>query len=97
RMIKNILDKYEGVEIYCCTFLPDRKRFSGSVNKNGIDESAYNNAIITIAKNMGVNVIDLYKDSGINAANISQNTVDKLHPNKDGMEKIAKLVISEIE
>ena len=97
RMIKNILDKYEGVEIYCCTFLPDRKRFSGSVNNNGIDESAYNNAIITIAKNMGVNVIELYKDSGINAANISQNTVDKLHPNKDGMEKIAKLVISEIK
>ncbi len=97
RTIKNILDKYEGVEVYCCTFLPDRKRFSGSTNKQGIDESAYNEAIRTIAANMGVNLIDLYNNSGITPSNISQFTVDKLHPNKNGMEKVAKTIIDVIK
>lgn len=96
RMIQNILDKYEGVEIYCCTFLPDRKRFSGSVNKQGIDEAEYNDAIRKIAKNMGVNFIDLYKDTGITPDNITDFTVDKLHPNKDGMQKIAYTIIESI-
>jgi hypothetical protein len=97
RTIKNILDKYEGVEVYCCTFLPDRKRFSGSSNSKGIDESAYNDAIRTIAANMGVNLIDLYNNSGITPSNISQFTVDRLHPNKSGMEKIAKTVVDSIK
>lgn len=97
RTIKNILDKYEGVEVYCCTFLPDRKRFSGSSNSKGIDESAYNDAIRTIAANMGVNLIDLYNNSGITPSNISQFTVDRLHPNKNGMEKIAKTVVDSIK
>ncbi len=97
RTIKNILDKYEGVEVYCCTFLPDRKRFSGSNNAQGIDESAYNDAIRTIAANMGVNLIDLYNNSGITPSNISQFTVDKLHPNKNGMEKVAKTIIDVIK
>ncbi len=97
RTIKNILDKYEGVEVYCCTFLPDRKRFSGSNNTQGIDESSYNDAIRTIAANMGVNLIDLYNNSGITPSNISQFTVDKLHPNKNGMEKVAKTIIDVIK
>lgn len=97
RTIKNILDKYEDVEVYCCTFLPDRKRSSGSTNKQGIDESAYNDAIRTIAKNMGVNLIDLYNDSGIDPSNIAQFTVDKLHPNKNGMKKVAETIIDSIK
>lgn len=97
RTIQNILDTYEGVEIYCCTFLPDRKRFSGSSNNKGIDESEYNEAIRTIAKNMGVYLVDLYNDSGITAQNITQNTVDKLHPNKNGMAMIAKTIVDVIK
>jgi lysophospholipase L1-like esterase len=96
RTIQNILDTYEGVEVYCCTFLPDRKRFTGSQNKKGIDESEYNEAIRTIAKNMGVNLIDLYKDSGITPENISQFTVDRLHPNKDGMAKVSNVIVNAI-
>lgn len=97
KIIQNIKDSYEGVEIYCCTFLPDRKRNSGSVNAKGIDEKAYNNAIRTIAENMGVKVIDLYNNSGITPDNISQYTVDKLHPNKLGMSLVAKTIIDAIK
>ena len=97
RMVQNIKDTYEGVEIYCCTFLPDRKRNSGSTNNNGIDDSEYNNAIRTIAKNMGVNLVDLFNDSGITPQNISQYTVDKLHPNKNGMSLVAQTIIDAIK
>ncbi len=93
RTIQNILDTYDGVKIYCCTFLPDRKRFPGSANNKGIEDNEYNAAIRTIAKHMGVKLIDLYNDSGIIPQNISQFTVDKLHPNKDGMKKIADTII----
>lgn len=92
RTVANILDAYEGVEIYCCTFLPDRKRFSGSVNQNGIEESAYNESIKKIAGNMGVNLIDLYADSGITPQTISAYTVDRLHPNAAGMQRMSNIV-----
>lgn len=72
------------MEIYCCTFLPDRKRFSGSVNQNGIEESAYNESIKKIAGNMGVNLIDLYADSGITPQTISAYTVDQTASQRGG-------------
>lgn len=93
RTVANILDAYDGVEIYCCTFLPDRKRFSGSTNQNGTDEGAYNASIKKIAENMGVNLIDLYEDSGITPQTISAYTVDGLHPNAAGMQLMSKTVV----
>ena len=92
RLIKNIKDTYAGVEIYCCTVLPDEKR---DTNPGG--EQAYNTAIKAIAQNMNVNVIDLYAESGVTTQNISQFTVDKLHPNALGMEKMADVIINAIK
>ncbi len=90
RLIKNIQDTYNGVEIYCCTVLPDEKRAASD------NESEYNAAIRTIATNMGAKVIDLYANTGITASNISSYTVDKLHPNATGMQKIADVVVNAI-
>lgn len=95
RMLANIKEAYPEAEVYCCTFLPDRKRTQGS-NGVGISETAYNAAITQIANNMGVNVIDLYTLSGFNTGNITSYTVDKLHPNEAGMEIMKNVVVNAI-
>ena len=93
RLLHNIFNTYEGVEIYCCTFLPDLKRFSSFENGNGVQLSVYNDAITKIANNMGAKVIDLNTDIELTASDISKYTVDRLHPNKLGMELIADAII----
>ena len=97
RTITNIKDTYPNAEIFCCTFLSDRKRMSTDVNSAGISINEYLNAIKTIATNLGVNVIDLYNESGINGNTISSYTVDKLHPNAVGMDLITKVVVEKIK
>lgn len=92
KLIQNIKDTYKGVEIYCCTVLPDEKRDNASGS-----EDEYNAVIKLLAENMDVNLIDLYAESGINAQNISEYTVDKLHPNSVGMEKIAKAITDAVK
>lgn len=92
KLIQTIKDTYEGVEIYCCTVLPDEKRDTVSGG-----ESEYNAVIKLLAENMDVNLIDLYTESGINTQNISSYTVDKLHPNSVGMEKMAEVIINTIK
>lgn len=90
KLIHNVKSTYEGVEIYCCTVLPDEKRdVSGS-------ESPYNAAIKLLAENMGVNLIDLYAESGITSENITSFTVDKLHPNSAGMARMAAVIVNAI-
>ena len=74
-------ETYPQAEIFCCTFLPDRKRFTSNTNSKGYKDEDYNNAIRTIAKNLDVNLIDLFLLSEINSSNITTYTVDKLHPN----------------
>ncbi len=96
RMLYNMMQEYENAEIYCCTFLPDRKRFSGDTNGIGASIEEYNGAIRTIARNMGAELIDLYDACGIDATNISTYTVDRLHPNAAGMALIAETVSSKI-
>ncbi len=94
--VSTIMHTYPDAEVYCCTFLPDRKRFSGNANGIGIAETAYNQTISTIAKNLGATVIDLYQGSGITPENIARYTVDRLHPNANGMNLIAGLVARSI-
>lgn len=97
RLLHNIFTTYKDVEVYCCTFLPDLKRFSSIENANGVELSDYNDAIIEIAENMGAKIIDLNTDINISASNITQYTVDRLHPNSKGMELIADIIINAIE
>lgn len=96
RVLTNIKETYPDAEIFCCTFLSDRKRMSSDVNGAGISINDYLNAIKTIATNLGANVIDLYNDSGINGSNISTYTVDRLHPNAIGMDLITNTVVEAI-
>lgn len=95
-MLTYIAEKYPNAEIFCCTFLPDRNRSSNGINSIGISEITYNDAICTIAKNMGVGLIDLYGESSITSQNISLYTVDNLHPNAEGMAKISEAVLKTI-
>ena len=96
RMIAVMQETYPDAKIYCCTFLPDRKRYTNEKNGAGVSEKVYNDAIRTIAKNMGVGLIDLYADSGITPENIKTNTTDRLHPNAAGMELMAKAILKVI-
>ena len=96
RMIAVMQKTYPDAKIYCCTFLPDRLRSFNEKNGAGISEKVYNDAIRTIAQNMGVGLIDLYADSGITPDNITTYTTDRLHPNADGMELMAKAILKVI-
>ena len=96
RTVINMKSTYPDAEIFCCTFLPDRKRFTSNTNSQGLRDEDYNDAIREIAKNLDVNLIDLFLASGINSANISTYTVDKLHPNANGMDLITECVVSKI-
>lgn len=91
RLIHTVANTYPGVEIYCCTLIPDGKRIN---TRDAFDK--YNEAIRTVAENMGATVVDLYSESGITADNVSLYTVDKLHPNSAGMKMIADVVIDAV-
>ena len=96
RTVTNMKETYPDAEIFCCSFLSDRKRMSTDTNGSGISITSYLDAIENIATNLGVNFIDLYNDSGINGNNISTYTVDKLHPNATGMDLITFTVVNAI-
>ncbi len=92
-IIKQAKEAYPEVEIYCCTLLAEQSRGTNGVNGAGVSIKQYNNTIATIAGNMGATVIDLYEDSGITFGNLSQYTLDMLHPNTEGMQLIADTVL----
>lgn len=96
KTVQTIKQSYPDAKVFCCTFLPDRKRTTNGVNGSGISETQYNAVIRSIASGMGCYLIDLYNDSGITASNIESYTVDKLHPNSTGMEMIANTVVNAI-
>ena len=95
-MLTNVKKTYPNAKIYCCTLLPDCKRGNNGLNSSGISQTIYNDAICTIAQDMGVNLIDLHSEVGITPENISQYTTDLLHPNVAGMEKIAGVILESI-
>ncbi len=96
RAIYNIQQKYVGVKVYCCTLLPDMKRESDCVNSLGVTLDEYNEAIRTIATNMGAGVIDLARDTGITPENCADYMTDWLHPDEVAMSLIADCVVNAI-
>ena len=89
-MLDNIKATYPNADVFVCTLLPE--------GRNDEDELLeYNEAIREIANDQGVNVIDLYADSGITRANYLQYVLDegtlKVHPNEEGMDKISDTVV----
>ena len=97
KMLYNIAAKYPQAEIYCCTLLPDHKYESDGINTQGDALIDYNNAIKTIALNMGAKVIDLFTESGLADGNINDYTLDGLHPTAEGMDYISQCVIDSIK
>ncbi len=95
-IIKQAREAYPDVEIYCCTLLPEKSRGTDGVNGAGVSIKQYNDVIATIAVNMGATVIDLYEESGITFGNLSEYTLDMLHPNVDGMKLISDTVLDVI-
>lgn len=95
-IIKLAKEAYPGVEIYCCTLLPEESRKKNGVNDAGVSIKQYNEVIAKLAVNMGATVIDLYNDSGFTFGNLSKYTIDNLHPNEAGMQLIADTVLDVI-
>ncbi len=89
-----ISKNYANSKVFCCTPLFDQSKFN--VNAAGFTQPQFYDGIRTIVKNRGLNIIDLYNDTGINDQNIASYTFDCLHPNIEGMKKIADVVTSAI-
>ena len=89
-MIYNIVTAYPDADVFVCTLLPEGRNTDGELLE-------YNEAIREIANDQGVNVIDLYADSGITRANYLQYVIDqgtlRVHPNEEGMDKISDTVV----
>lgn len=66
---------------------------SDTINDAGFQLSDYQQAIINIAKKFNLKVIDLYRNSIIQEETLYKYTIDGLHPNNDGYEKISKEMV----
>lgn len=66
-------------------------------NRKGLTLRQYCDTIAEIAKKYNLKVIDMFNDSGINQSNINQLTIDGLHPNDAGYQKIADVIINYLQ
>lgn len=66
-------------------------------NSKGITLRQYCDTIAQVAVAKNFKVIDMYNDSGITKDNINTFTVDGLHPNSDGNQKIASVIIDNLK
>jgi len=96
KMLDNILERYENAELFCFTLLPGREY---QTYETRVD--AYNDQIKKVVKGYEerVTLVDMYTESGIAWNNLSLYTCDYkaetkygLHPDKDGMALIAKVL-----
>ena len=104
-LIKKLMTKYPNAKIYCTTIMCEQfaSEMSGSYvngypNINPDDNvtlPTWNNMIRAIADNMGCGLIDMAK-CGINYFNLSQYTIDKLHPNIAGHELMFNQALKDI-
>lgn len=92
KTVQTVQANYPDADIYCCTFLPDRNRFTAQVNENGVSPDAFNAAIRTICANTDCYLIDLAQNTGTTWDNILERSVDGLHPNAQGMKIICNTV-----
>jgi lysophospholipase L1-like esterase len=65
-------------------------------NAVGVTLDQYVQAIKDVCKEHSIQVIDLFNKSGIDTNNLSQYTVDNLHPNQAGYELISKVIADEL-
>lgn len=99
--IEQILSYKPGIELVMVTPTP-RGDYPGQPvnpdpNSTGAFLWQYVDAIVQVAADYGVPVIDLYHNSGITMDNLAQTTFDNLHPNVLGHQLIAHQMINAFE
>lgn len=62
-----------------------------AANSAGVYLQQYVDAIIEVASEFGIPVLDLYRNSGFNEYNLADKTVDNLHPSDDGFSDIVRV------
>ena len=91
-MLKKLRRNYQSAEIWCCTLgvteMSSNPYFEFPYEYCGMNIEAYNGVIRKKAKKHKCNIIDLY------AENQPYDTIDGTHPNKDGMNTLAKMIAS---
>ncbi|MEN8075749.1 SGNH/GDSL hydrolase family protein [Clostridioides difficile] len=93
-LCEGLLTKYPSGRIVFITPLQRDFQLEGEVsgigvNKIGITLKQYVNAIKEVCEIYSIPVLDLYSMSGICVYNISNYTIDRLHPNELGMQLIS--------
>jgi hypothetical protein len=66
-------------------------------NKSGHKLEDYVEAEKQVCKLYSIPVIDLFSKSGLKVNNLSKYTTDQLHPNDEGYQKIANVMIKELK
>ena len=93
-MIKRIRNNYPSADIYCCTlcttYMSKNPSFIFPKEFGGIHIEKYNSAIKEAVKNQNCKLVDLYKYNQV------YDTIDGTHPNKNGMNTLATLVLREM-
>ena len=93
-MLQKIISNYPNSKIVCATLMKssvkDNPQWEYPRSKTGISLEEYNEAIREIANNVGVLVADL------EALNTPYETLDTLHPTKEGHKTIANAWITQL-
>ena len=94
KMLEKVTSNYPNAEIWCCTlnttYMSTNQRFKFPYMHGGIHIEEYNREIKQAANNYNCKIADLYK------YNTPYDTIDSSHPNADGMNTLASLVIKEM-
>ena len=91
QMMTDITDTYDNADVYVCTLLPE-KRYNDDALL-----CSFNEAIKDIAELYDCNVVDFYAESGITWDNYTEYTIDNLHPNATGMDKLSECLVNAIK
>lgn len=93
-MIHRMMNKYKDADIFCFT-LPEGAVLNGqwflAYEKSQYKVEDYNNVIRQVAAYFGLEVVDLYNDSGITVETLPTLTHDNVHPNALGMDAISEV------
>lgn len=93
-MIRKLRSNYPNAEIWCCTlcatFMSSDPSFHFPYKYNGNYINKYNQIIETVANQQNCKLIDLF------SYNVPYDSIDGSHPNADGMNTLATLMIRSI-
>ena len=99
KMVEHILTEKPTIRI--CLFTPLHRNNGGynisTTNKAGHKLIEYVNAIKAIGEMYSLPVCDVYSNSGINSLNLSVYTMDGLHPNDKGYERMGEYCAAFLE